>query len=112
MREALDELGPFEEGVGRVLVELGHLPGGDLELGTRAAGNGGVTLAVAGTYLEELREADVDTLILGCTHYPILKKAIELFTVWRKFTTQIENPFKSGLHIGDELSCSRLASTL
>ena len=38
--------------------------------------DGGVTLAVAGTYLEELREADVDTLILGCTHYPILKKAI------------------------------------
>jgi len=38
--------------------------------------DGGVTLAVAGTYLEELRAAGVDTLILGCTHYPILKKAI------------------------------------
>lgn len=38
--------------------------------------DGGVTLAVASTYLEELREAGVDTLILGCTHYPLLKKAI------------------------------------
>jgi len=38
--------------------------------------DGGVTLAVASTYLEDLRTAGVDTLILGCTHYPILKKAI------------------------------------
>lgn len=38
--------------------------------------DGGVTLAVAATYLDELRNAGVDTLILGCTHYPILKKAI------------------------------------
>jgi glutamate racemase len=35
-----------------------------------------VTLAVAETYLAGLREAGVDTLILGCTHYPILKDAI------------------------------------
>lgn len=35
-----------------------------------------VTLSVAETYLAELREAGVDTLILGCTHYPILKGAI------------------------------------
>ena len=27
-------------------------------------------------YLEEIRKAGVDTLILGCTHYPLLKKAI------------------------------------
>lgn len=38
--------------------------------------DGPVTLAVAETYLAELREAGVDTLILGCTHYPILKDAI------------------------------------
>ncbi|CAH2031908.1 glutamate racemase [Trichlorobacter ammonificans] len=28
------------------------------------------------TYLEELRQTGVDTLVLGCTHYPLLKKTI------------------------------------
>jgi len=35
-------------------------------------------LAVA-EYLAELRDAGVDTLILGCTHYPLLKPAIARF---------------------------------
>ena len=33
-------------------------------------------LSVAEGYLAPLREADVDTLVLGCTHYPFLKGAI------------------------------------
>ncbi|KHK97390.1 glutamate racemase [Microbacterium mangrovi] len=33
-------------------------------------------LAVAADYLAPLREADVDTLVLGCTHYPFLEGAI------------------------------------
>jgi glutamate racemase len=33
-------------------------------------------LAVAEVYLEPLRRAEVDTLVLGCTHYPFLKGAI------------------------------------
>ncbi len=36
------------------------------------------TLACA-EYLTELRDAGVDTLILGCTHYPLLKPAIADF---------------------------------
>ena len=35
-----------------------------------------VTWKVAREYLEPLRHAGVDTLILGCTHYPLLKKVI------------------------------------
>lgn len=35
-----------------------------------------ITKEVAETYLAPLREADVDTVILGCTHYPILKRII------------------------------------
>ncbi|QOX79780.1 glutamate racemase [Trichlorobacter lovleyi] len=35
-----------------------------------------VTRMTARLYLEELREARVDTLVLGCTHYPLLKKII------------------------------------
>ncbi|MBZ0179846.1 MAG: glutamate racemase [Melioribacteraceae bacterium] len=35
------------------------------------------TYAVAEEYLKELKSAKVDTLILGCTHYPILSKVIQ-----------------------------------
>lgn len=35
-----------------------------------------VTKEVAGRYLSELQEKDIDTLILGCTHYPLLRKII------------------------------------
>ena len=31
---------------------------------------------VAAEYLAPLRRADIDTLVLGCTHYPLLKKVI------------------------------------
>ncbi|TDL42036.1 glutamate racemase [Kocuria rosea] len=33
-------------------------------------------LATAQAYLDPLREADVDTLVLGCTHYPLLTGVI------------------------------------
>ena len=35
-----------------------------------------VTKLVVDEYLRDIRDAGVDTLILGCTHYPLLKKAI------------------------------------
>ena len=35
-----------------------------------------VTVEVAGRYLEEFKEKQVDTLILGCTHYPLLRSTI------------------------------------
>ena len=35
-----------------------------------------VTREVAERYLSELREQDVDTLIMGCTHYPLIRKII------------------------------------
>ncbi|MFF1877526.1 glutamate racemase [Leifsonia sp. NPDC058230] len=59
----------------------------DLELFTQAcprfvefveAGvtSGDEVLRVTAEYLQPLREADIDTLVLGCTHYPFLKGAI------------------------------------
>ena len=39
--------------------------------------NHAVTRQVAEEYLTDLREAGVDTLVLGCTHYPILRPVIE-----------------------------------
>ncbi len=35
-----------------------------------------VTRLIVAEYLEEIRAQGVDTLILGCTHYPLLKKVI------------------------------------
>lgn len=35
------------------------------------------TKLIAEEYLSELKKQDLDTLILGCTHYPLLKKVIQ-----------------------------------
>ena len=35
-----------------------------------------VTKLVIEEYLKDIRDAGVDTLIMGCTHYPLLKTAI------------------------------------
>ncbi|MCX6150757.1 MAG: glutamate racemase [Ignavibacteriales bacterium] len=34
------------------------------------------TYLIAEEYLQEIKEQDIDTLVLGCTHYPILAKVI------------------------------------
>lgn len=39
-------------------------------------GNTRVALEVAEIYLEPLLDAQIDTLVLGCTHYPILRNTI------------------------------------
>lgn len=36
-----------------------------------------ITNLIAFRYLQNIKSADVDTVVLGCTHYPLLKKAIE-----------------------------------
>ena len=35
------------------------------------------TFEIAEEYLKELREYEIDTLVLGCTHYPILSEVIQ-----------------------------------
>ena len=35
-----------------------------------------ITMEVARRYLEEFRQYDIDTLILGCTHYPLLRSMV------------------------------------
>jgi len=39
--------------------------------------NDPITKQVAERYLRELREAEVDTLVLGCTHYPLIKEVLK-----------------------------------
>jgi glutamate racemase len=39
--------------------------------------SGDVVMEVARTYLKPLKKAKVDTVILGCTHYPLLRSVIQ-----------------------------------
>jgi len=50
------------------LVENGHYRSDDA-----------VVMAIVEEYLSELKANNIDTLILGCTHYPLLRQAIEKF---------------------------------
>jgi len=36
-----------------------------------------ITFEVAKRYIQELKQFDIDTLVLGCTHYPLLRKTIK-----------------------------------
>lgn len=36
-----------------------------------------VTVEIASRYLEELKQYDIDTLVLGCTHYPLIRHTIQ-----------------------------------
>lgn len=38
--------------------------------------NDPVTVEIASRYLGELKSKDIDTLILGCTHYPLIRKTV------------------------------------
>ena len=40
---------------------------------------GEIPFSVAGFYLKELQSSNIDTVILGCTHYPLLKNVIGEF---------------------------------
>jgi glutamate racemase len=44
----------------------------------RGVTSGRALLGLASAYLEPLQQAQVDTLVLGCTHYPVLAGVISL----------------------------------
>ncbi|ACU34971.1 glutamate racemase [Actinosynnema pretiosum subsp. pretiosum] len=44
----------------------------------RGTTSGRQVLGIAQAYLEPLQRADVDTLVLGCTHYPLLTGVVQL----------------------------------
>ena len=39
--------------------------------------NGAISVQIASTYLEPIKRQKIDTLILGCTHYPLLTPVIQ-----------------------------------
>jgi glutamate racemase len=45
---------------------------------------GEITRAVIGAYLDRYKSKNIDTLVLGCTHYPLLKPALQAY--WPEIT--------------------------
>lgn len=61
------------------------------------------TYLVAEEYLEPLQKENVDTLILGCTHYPLIKKVIG--EIMGKSVTLIDPGKETALHIKSAVDC-------
>lgn len=38
-----------------------------------------ITLSIIDYYLHDMKKQNIDTLILGCTHYPLLKKSLQYY---------------------------------
>lgn len=58
--------------------------------------------ALARSYLEPLMSEDIDTLILGCTHYPLLAKTIK--TVVGESVTLVDSADSTAFEVADLLS--------
>ena len=68
-----------------------------------------VTLEVVARYLQEFKEKDVDTLILGCTHYPLIRSTIRDFMGER---VRLVNPaYETALALASLLEKEGLLST-
>jgi glutamate racemase len=67
-----------------------------------------VALEVAEIYLKPLVDSSIDTLVLGCTHYPILKNTIE--TVVGESIAIVDSAETTGEAVGKELRARHLVS--
>jgi len=68
--------------------------------------SGNVVSEVAKTYLKPLKDASVDTVILGCTHYPLLKPVIK--KVLGSEVTLIDSAKQVAIEVKKILSCEGL----
>jgi glutamate racemase len=68
-----------------------------------------VTLLVAERYLESICTQDIDTLILGCTHFPIIKKAIG--TVVGEHVKLIDSGRETARHLANVLNQADILSS-
>jgi glutamate racemase len=60
-----------------------------------------ITDLVAERYLGALKDKNIDTVVLGCTHYPLLKKSIQ--KVFSKFSKNEVTLIDSGVAIAEIL---------
>ena len=68
-----------------------------------------VTVEVASRYLKELQDKDVDTLILGCTHYPLIRSTIR--QVMGEEVCLVNPAYETALELGKLLEEQGLSST-
>ena len=68
-----------------------------------------VTVEVASRYLKELQDKDVDTLILGCTHYPLIRSTIR--QVMGEKVCLVNPAYETALELGKLLEEQGLSST-
>ena len=68
------------------------------------------TYKIAEEYLKELKELDIDTLILGCTHYPILYEVIH--KVMGDNVTLIDSGVAAARVVKDEIKKNDLQNGL
>ena len=68
-----------------------------------------VTEEVAARYLKELQDKDVDTLILGCTHYPLLRSTIR--KIMGDEVCLVNPAYETALELGRLLEEKGLSST-
>ena len=73
-----------------------------VELVERGETSGSEVQAVAEAYLAPLMESQVDTLILGCTHYPLLRGVIQ-YVVGRDVVL-IESDKEAAIDVFSELT--------
>ncbi|ROR25752.1 glutamate racemase [Mobilisporobacter senegalensis] len=68
-----------------------------------------ITYEMAGRYLDELLHYDIDTLVLGCTHYPLIRHTIQK-VVGDKIT--LVNPaYETAKSLKDVLMTNKIEST-
>ena len=71
---------------------------------------GSVPEQIADTYVRELTKHDIDTLVLGCTHYPLLTETIQLVATER--VTLVDSAKATARAVEEVLSgMDQLAST-
>jgi len=69
-----------------------------------------VTLKIVAEYLSSLKKAKIDTLILGCTHYPLLKEIIK--KVMGKGVVLIDSAQEIALEVKQILAETQIMNTL
>jgi glutamate racemase len=68
-----------------------------------------VTDEMARRYLKELKDSDIDTLILGCTHYPLLRSTIQ--KIMGDSVNLVNPAYETAISLKDLLEEEHLSNT-
>ena len=68
-----------------------------------------VTVEIASRYLEDLKKKEIDTLILGCTHYPLIRSTIR--EVMGEGVRLVNPAYETALELKDLLQKKDLLNT-